>query len=76
MNLRAVDREDLDADQAGLRAEPEDLAEQRRDRRLVALAKPRDRRVIGLAVRRDHAVGDVLDAAALDRAATTAARRA
>src|SRR3954454_5433284 len=51
----------------GPRAEPEDLAEQARQRVLVTLGKPRDGRVIRLALRGDHAVGDVLDARPLDR---------
>jgi len=66
VHLRAVDRQHRDVRQAGLRAEPEDLPEQRRQRALVALAKPGDRRVIGLPVRADDAEGDVLKAAAFD----------
>ena len=56
-----------DADQPGLRAQPEHLAEHAGQRVLVALDEPRDRRVIGLLLRRDHAVRDVLDARPLDR---------
>jgi hypothetical protein len=68
VHLRAVDRDDLRVDQASPRAEPEHLAEQPRQHVLVALTKPRDRAVIGHPVRRDNAVGDILDAAALDAA--------
>jgi hypothetical protein len=62
----AIDGQHRDLRQTGLRAEPQDLAEERRERALVALAKPGDRRVIGLAIRADHAERDVLKTAALD----------
>jgi hypothetical protein len=66
LELGAVDRDDADADQPSLRAEPQHLAEQLREGGLVALTKPRDRRVIGRAVRADHPRGDILHAATLD----------
>ncbi len=66
VQLRAIDREHRDADQAGVGAEREHVAEQAGQRRLVALAKARDRAVIGPLVGRDDAVGDVLLARALD----------
>ena len=66
LQLGAVDRDHADADQPRLGAEPEDLAEQPRQRSLMALAKPRDRCVIGRAVGADHSRGDILHAATLD----------
>jgi hypothetical protein len=66
MDLGAVDGQHLDADQASLRAQAQDLAEQLGQRTLVALAKPRDGRVIRRPVGAHHAHGDVLDAASLD----------
>ena len=66
VHLRAVDRDHPNADQPGLRAERQHLAEQVGQRRLVALAEARDRRVIGPLVRADHAERDVLHAAPLD----------
>jgi hypothetical protein len=58
---RAIDRQHHNVRQTSLRAEPEDLPEQRRQRALVALAEPGDRRVIRLPVRRNDPVGDVLE---------------
>lgn len=66
MNLRSVDRDNLSLDQASFRAEPQDLTEQAGQSVLVALAEPGDRAVIRHLVRGDHAIGDILDAAALD----------
>jgi hypothetical protein len=53
--------------QAGLRAQPEDRAEQARQRLLVTLDEPGDRRVIRLRLRGDHTVGDVLFTGPLNR---------
>ena len=66
MHPRAIDRQHRDIRQTSLRAEPENLPEERRQRTLVTLAKPGDRRVIGLPIRRDDAERDVLKTAALD----------
>ena len=66
LDLGAVDGDHADADQPRLGAQPQHLAEQLRQRVLVALAKARDRRVIRRAVGADHARGDILDAATLD----------
>ena len=66
--LGAVDRDHADVDDPGLRAEPQDPAEEVRQRRLVANAKAGDRRVVGDLVGADHPEGDVLAAAALDPA--------
>ena len=74
VQLRAVDREHRHADQTGVRAQRQHLAEQAGQRRLVALAKPRDRAVIGPLVRRDHPERDIIDAAPARSPATTAAR--
>ena len=65
-NLRAVDGDHPDANQAGLGAEREHLAEQLGQRALVALTEARDRRVIRALVGADHPRGDILDAAPLD----------
>jgi hypothetical protein len=62
----AVEGDRADRDQAGLRAETEDVAEELGQGLGVAGPKARDRRVVGDLVRGDHAVGDVLLAAALD----------
>ena len=59
MAVVVVDRDDHSLHQAGLPAEPEDLAEQAGQRVLMALAEPGDRAVIGHLVRGDHAVGDI-----------------
>ena len=66
VHLRAIDREHRDADQAGVRAERQHVAEQASQRRLVALAKARDRAVIGPLVRGDHPERDIVDAGPLD----------
>ena len=66
MHLRPIDREHPDPRQTGVRAQRQDLAEEASDRVLVTLTKARDRRVIGALVRHDHAIGDILDALALD----------
>ena len=66
VHLRAVDRDHADLDHPGPRAQPENTAEEVRDRVLVTLAKPRDRRVIGHLVRRDHPKRDVLHTRPLD----------
>ena len=66
VHLRAVDGDHPDADQPGLGAQREHLAEQPGQRALVALAEPRDRRVIRRLVGADHPRRDVLDAAPLD----------
>ena len=47
LQLRAVDRDHADLRQPAARAQRQHLAEQPRDRVLVALDKPRERRVIG-----------------------------
>jgi hypothetical protein len=66
MDLGSVDGQHLDADQSGLRAQPEDLAEQVGQRPLVTLTETRDRRVIRRLVGGDDPHRDVLDAAPLD----------
>ena len=66
MNLRPVDRDHPDLDQAGLGTEHEHLAEQAGQRRLVTLSKARNRRVVGRLIGADHARGHVLNAAPLD----------
>ena len=66
--LRAIDRDNANLDQAAARAQRQHLAEQAGDRRLVTDPEARDRRVIGRLVGGDHAKRDVLVAAALDRA--------
>jgi hypothetical protein len=66
MNLRAVDRDHPDLHEPRLPTEPQHLAEQARQGRLVAHTKPRDRRVIRRLLSRDHPVGDILHAAALN----------
>jgi hypothetical protein len=67
IDLRAVDRDHPDLREPRLRAQSKHLTNETRQGALVALAKARDRRVIGHLVRGDHAVGNVLDAATLDR---------
>jgi hypothetical protein len=67
VHLRAVHGEHSDADQTGVRAQGEHLAEQARERLLVTLAKARDRAVIGPLVGRDHPQRDIVDARPLDR---------
>ena len=47
VQLRAIDRQHRHANQTGVRAQRQHLAEQARQRRLVALAEARDRAVIG-----------------------------
>lgn len=66
-DLGAVDRDDADVDEAGLRAQRQDLAEQLGDRVLLADAKPRDRGVIGRVVGGDDPEGDVVATTPLDR---------
>jgi hypothetical protein len=67
VNLRAVDRDDADANHARFGAQLEHAAEQLGQRVLVALDKPRDRRVIRRAIRRDHPKRHIVLAGALDR---------
>jgi hypothetical protein len=74
-DLGAVDTDDADVDEAGARAELEHAAEELGDRALVTLAEAGDRGVVGGLARADHAEGDVLLAAALDRARRTYADR-
>jgi hypothetical protein len=64
--LAAVNRNDPDRDEPGIGAQPEDLAEQRSQRRLVTDAEARHRGVIGHLVGRDHPERDILAAATLD----------
>ena len=66
MHLRPVDRDHPDLHQPRLPAEPQHLAEQARQHRLVAQPKTRDRRVIRCLLRRDHPIGDTLHTAPLD----------
>jgi hypothetical protein len=66
VNLGAIDRDHADPNQVRFGAQPQHLAEQLGQCRLMALAKARDRRVIRGTVGTDHPRGDVLDAAALD----------
>jgi hypothetical protein len=66
LHLRAVDRQHPDLRQPAPRAQRQHLAEQTRQRVLVALDEPGDRRVIGPLLRRDHPERDVLRAGALD----------
>ena len=63
MQLRPVDRDHADLRQPSLRAQRQHLAEQARQRVLVAHHEARDSGVIGLGLRRDHAVRDVVPAA-------------
>ena len=65
-DLAAIHGDDVQPDQASLRAQAEDRAEHAPQGVLMALDETRDRRVIGLLLGGDHAVGDVLDALALD----------
>jgi hypothetical protein len=67
VDLRAVDGDHPDPNQAGIGAERQHLTEQLGQRDLVALAEARDRHVIRPLVRADHARGDVLDAAPIRR---------
>ena len=67
MDLGAVDGEHRDADQTGIRAQRQDLAEEAGQRVLMALTEPRDRRVVRDLVRGEDAKRDVFLAAALDR---------
>jgi hypothetical protein len=53
-DLAAVDRDDVQADQASLCPQAKDRAEELGQRVLMALDEPSDPRVIGLALRRDH----------------------
>jgi hypothetical protein len=68
VNLRAVDRDHPDLHHPRVRTQRQHRAKQARQRVLMTRAKASDRRVIGLLVRGDHAVGDVLNALALDPA--------
>ena len=68
IQLGAVDRHHPDAHQTRPRAEREHRTEQPAQRRLVAGEEAGDRRVLRGPVGGDHPVGDVLAAAALDRA--------
>lgn len=61
VDLRPVDRDPPHVRQPSLRAQPQHVAKEPRQRSLVALAKPRDRRVIGHLVRRDHPDDPVSD---------------
>ena len=67
VQLRAVDRQHHHADQAGVRAERQHVAEQAGQRRLVALAKARDRAVIRPLVRGDHPERHIVHTGPLDR---------
>ena len=66
MHLRAVNRDDPDADHPRVRAQPQHLPEQLAQRPLVTDPKARDRRVIGRLVGGDHPERDILAAAPLD----------
>jgi hypothetical protein len=66
VQLRAVDRQHRHADQAGVRAQRQHIAEQARQRRLVTPTKTRDRAVIGPLIRGDHTKRDIVDAGPLD----------
>jgi hypothetical protein len=66
-DLAAVHRDDVDADQTGLRTQTEHAAEDLGQRVLVTPHKPGQRRVVGLLLRRQDAIRDVLDTRALDR---------
>jgi hypothetical protein len=68
VDFRAVDRDDADAYQSGLGAQPQHLTEEIAQRALVADPKARDRGVIGRLVGRDHPERDVLAAPSLDPA--------
>ena len=67
VDLRAVDGNHRDVDEAALDAEAQDLAEHARQRILVALTEPRDRRVIRDLMGGDDAKGNVFLAGPLDR---------
>ena len=67
MDLRAVDGNHRDVDEATLDAEAQDLAKHARQRVLVALTEPRDRRVIRDLMGGDDAKGNVFLAGPLDR---------
>ena len=69
--LRAVDRDHADRRRTLLRAQRRRLAEQARDRMLIALDEPRDRRMIGPLLGRQDAEDDVLLARPLDQRART-----
>ena len=68
LDLRAVDRDDADLGEPAARAEREHLAEQARDRLLMALQEPRQGRVIRPLLRRQHPKRDVFLTGALDHA--------
>jgi hypothetical protein len=65
-DLRAVDRDDTDLHQTGLRAQLEHPAEQVADRFLMPSTEARNRGVIGHPIRADHPERDVLATAPLD----------
>ena len=66
VQLRAVDSQHRHADQTGVRAERQHVAEQAGQRRLVTLAKARDRAVIRPLVRGDHPERHIVDTGPLD----------
>ena len=66
MDLRAVHRDHPDLDQSAARAQRQHLAEQARDRVLVALQEPRHRRVIRPLLRGHHPERDVFLARSLN----------
>ena len=66
-HLRRIDRDHPRPEQPGLRAQPQHLAEQLRQRKLVPRHKPRDRRVIRRLHHRDHLERHVLHTRPLDR---------
>jgi hypothetical protein len=66
-DLRPVDRDHTDLDQAAARAQRQHLAEQLGDRLLVAHPEARDRRAIGRPTGADHPKRHVVVAATLDR---------
>jgi hypothetical protein len=68
LHLRAVDRDHPDLRQPAARAQRQHLAEQARDRVLVALDEPREGRVVRALLRCKHPEGDVFLARALDHA--------
>src|ERR1035441_9658666 len=65
-DLRAVDRDNTDLHQPGLRTQPQHLGEQVTDRGLMTHAKPGDRRVIQWLVRGDHPKRHILPATPLN----------
>jgi hypothetical protein len=74
LHLRAVDRDHPDLRQPAARAQRQHLAEQARDRVLVALDEPREGRVVRALLRCKHPEGDVFLARALDHARGPPAR--